>query len=203
MMEVAGFIVAHRIDAPAKWARGTSGIHAFWTVPAQPVFLRLNGCPTSPFQHSPPWYASRMSGDQRVPTARQALGVFGEQRVTKDCICPRGKRSKTLVRLPPNFKCADVICDFCGYLAQVKAMTSSVFETFPNSVLGAAWAPQKERMDAGICFPLFLVLVAPDQKRYSIFYLSADLQRPEMFEARQPLSSNARRAGLARLSVQP
>ena len=74
-------------------------------------------------------------------------------------------------------------------------MTSSVFETFPNSVLGAAWGPQKERMDAGIYFPLFLVLVAPDQKRYSIFYLSADLQRPEMFEARQPLSSNARRAG--------
>jgi hypothetical protein len=77
----------------------------------------------------------------------------------------------------------------------VKAMTSSVFETLPSRVLGAAWGPQKERMDAGIYFPLFLVLIASDRKRYSIFYLSADLQRPEMFEARRPLSQKARRAG--------
>src|SRR5437899_3340124 len=117
-----------------------------------------------------------MSEEHKGPTARQDLGAFGEQCVVRDCTCPRCKRSKTLVRLPPNFKCADVICDFCGYLAQVKATTSSVLETFPNSILGAAWVPQKERMDAGIYFPLFLVLIAPDRTRYSIFYLSADLQ---------------------------
>ena len=34
--------------------------------------------------------------------------------MVKSCSCPRCKRSDTLVRLPPNFKCADIICDFCG-----------------------------------------------------------------------------------------
>jgi hypothetical protein len=56
-----------------------------------------------------------------MATDRQALGTFGEERVTRDCSCPKCKRSKTVVRLPQNFKCADVICDFCGYLAQVKS----------------------------------------------------------------------------------
>lgn len=99
------------------------------------------------------------------------------------------------MRLPPNFKCADVICDFCGYLAQVKTASTSVIESVPKAVLGAAWGPQKERMDAAIYFPLFLVLVAPGTKNYSIFYLSADLQQPDMFQARSPLSPTARRAG--------
>ena len=136
-----------------------------------------------------------MSPDKRPPTARQATGIFGEQRVTQDCLCPRCKRRKTLVRLPPNFKCADVICDFCGYLAQVKTTTVSVIENVPKTALGAAWGPQKERMDAAIYFPLFLVLVTSDMKKYSIFYLSADLQQPDMFQARSPLSPTARRRG--------
>jgi type II restriction enzyme len=135
-----------------------------------------------------------MRSDKRTFTARQLLGAFGEKCVTKDCPCPRCKRPKTLVRLPPNFKCADVICDFCGYLAQVKAVTISVIDRIPRVVLGAAWGPQKERMDAAIYFPLYLVLVAPDQS-YSIFYLSADLQKPDMFQARKPLSASAKRAG--------
>lgn len=49
-------------------------------------------------------------------------------------------------------------------------------------------------MQAGIYFPLFLVLIAP-QNRFAIYYLSADLQTPEMFVARKPLSKTARRAG--------
>ncbi len=137
-----------------------------------------------------------MPPDKPMPTARQAMGVFGEQRVTQDCLCPRCKRPKTLVRLPPNFKCADVICDFCGYLAQVKTISSSVIGSVPKRVLGAAWGPhQKERMDAAIYFPPFLVLVALETKSCSIFYLSADVQRPDMFQARSPLSPMARRAG--------
>ena len=63
----------------------------------------------------------------------------------------------------------------------------------PKQILGAAWKPQRERMSAGIYFPLFIVLVCGTE--YSIFYLSADLQVPEMFVARKPLSSNAKRAG--------
>jgi type II restriction enzyme len=48
-------------------------------------------------------------------------------------------------------------------------------------------------MDAGIYFPLFLVLVS-DQS-FSIHYLSADLQPRSMFRERKPLSCTARRSG--------
>jgi hypothetical protein len=96
--------------------------------------------------------------------------------------------------LPGNFKCADLICDYCGYLAQVKAATSVDADILPRQILGAAWSVQKERMDAGIYFPLFIVLVQPG-KCFSIYYLSADLQVPEMFIPRKPLSEKARRAG--------
>jgi hypothetical protein len=129
-----------------------------------------------------------------MPTDRQLLGPFGEQRVVQECPCPRCKRSKSLVRLPDNFRCADVICDFCGYLAQVKAARVRTVDRIPNTVLGAAWSPQKDRMESAIYFPLFLVLVGPE-KSYSIFYLSADLQVPSMFKPRTPLSPTARRAG--------
>jgi len=129
-----------------------------------------------------------------MPTLRQELGAFGEERVAKKCACPHCKRPRTLVRLPQNFKCADVICDFCGYLAQVKTTTVRSTDAFPRQVLGAAWGPQRDRMRAAIYFPLFLVLVTQNRS-YSIHYLSADLQKPEMFKPRKPLSAAARRAG--------
>jgi hypothetical protein len=97
-------------------------------------------------------------------------------------------QEETLKRLPNNFKCADLICDFCGYLAQVKATSVRSIDVVPT-----AWGPQRDRMAAAIYFPLFLVLVAG--KQYSIFYLSADLQAPKMFKARKPLSLIAKRAG--------
>jgi hypothetical protein len=127
-------------------------------------------------------------------TKHQVLGRYGEVLVTKSCACPRCKRKSTLRRLPPNFRCADAICDFCGFLAQVKATNCIDENKIPRTVLGAAWSVQKERMDAGIYFPLFLVLVSPTRKR-AIYYLSADLQKPGMFKPRKPLSSKARRAG--------
>ncbi len=130
-----------------------------------------------------------------MATVKQKLGEFGEQIVAKKCACPRCKRHSTLKRLRANFKCADLICDFCGFLAQVKASTSLDVETLPETVLGAAWGPQKARMDAAIYFPLYLVLATADLKRYSIHYLSADLQPPELFLERAPLSAKARRAG--------
>jgi type II restriction enzyme len=130
-----------------------------------------------------------------VATKRQALGVFGEERVTKDCSCPKCKRPRTLVRLPSNFRCADIICDFCGYLAQVKAATVTSVEKIPRYILGAAWQPQFERMQAGIYFPLFLVLTTSEKAHYAIYYLSADLQNPAIFKPRSPLSATARRAG--------
>ncbi len=116
--------------------------------------------------------------------------------MVRECSCPRCKRPpKTLVRLPPNFKCADVICDFCGYLGQVKASTVRDIDQLPKTVLGAAWGPQQERMSSGIYFPLFLVLATKDMAAHAIYYLAADLQRAEMFVPRKPLSETARRAG--------
>ena len=126
-------------------------------------------------------------------TAKQQLGDFGEELIRKKFNCPKCKRAKTLKKLPPNFKCADLICDFCGYLAQVKTHNVKDINTFPKMILGAAWGPQKERMDAGIYFPLYVVLKC--EKKYSVFYLSSDLQTEEMFIKRKPLSSNAKRAG--------
>ena len=130
-----------------------------------------------------------------MATPKQELGELGERLVVQTCPCPKCKQRRTLKRLTTNFKCADVICDFCGYLAQVKASTSKDGKTPPKRLLGAAWGPQRQRMDAGIYFPLFLVLVTPKQDFFSIHYLSADLQSEELFEARKPLSVHARRAG--------
>lgn len=132
---------------------------------------------------------------RRMATANQELGELGERLVVQHCACPRCKQRRTLKRLATNFKCADVICDFCGYLAQVKAHSSKDGRTPPKRLLGAAWGPQKKRMDAGIYFPLFLVLVTPKQDRFSIHYLSADLQYEGLFQPREPLGVNARRAG--------
>lgn len=128
-----------------------------------------------------------------MATAKQQLGEWGEQLVAKTCDCPKCKRSKTLKRLPPNFKCADLICDFCGYLAQVKAMSVTTVWPLPKQVLGAAWGPQKERMDAAIYFPLFLVLKAASSN--AIYYLPTDFQSPALFSARKPLSEKAKRKG--------
>tara|TARA_B100000242_G_C42866416_1_gene402167 strand:+ start:102 stop:545 length:444 start_codon:yes stop_codon:yes gene_type:complete len=126
-------------------------------------------------------------------TNKQLLGDFGENLIIKKFNCPKCKRIKSLKKLPQNFKCADIICDFCGYLAQVKTKTVSDIEKFPSKVLGAAWGPQKERMDAGIYFPLFVVL--KNGRNHSVFYLSSDLQTEVMFIKRKPLSKNAKRAG--------
>lgn len=81
-------------------------------------------------------------------TTRQSLGRLGETLVATRCACPKCKRLRTLRRLPPNFKCADVICDFCGYLAQVKTATAADVKKVPASLLGAAWKPQYDRMQA-------------------------------------------------------
>jgi type II restriction enzyme len=128
-----------------------------------------------------------------MATAKQELGAWGEKLVAAKCTCPKCKRPKTLKLLPPNFKCADLICDFCGFLAQVKAMTVSAVSPLPKLVPGAAWRPQKERMDSGIYFPLFLALKAPAAQ--AVYYLPVDFQSPALFSIRNPLSASARRAG--------
>lgn len=54
----------------------------------------------------------------------QAQTWGGERLLVKEAACPECERTKILKRLPANFRCAAVICEFCGYLAQVKASTS-------------------------------------------------------------------------------
>lgn len=65
----------------------------------------------------------------------------------------------------------------------------------PDTIMGAAWSPQKERMDAAIYFPLYIVALAKEGKARAIYYLSADLQESHIFEPRKALSNIARRAG--------
>ena len=117
--------------------------------------------------------------------------------VAKLVRCPGCKKSERTFRLlPNNFKCADVVCDFCGYLAQVKtkSVSGAVPMDCPRQFPGAAWGPQHERMAAGIYFSLYLV-VEGDNGKMGIWFLPRDLQTPEMFIARKPLSDSAKRAG--------
>jgi type II restriction enzyme len=127
-------------------------------------------------------------------TSHQELGEYGETVVVR-LPCPKCKRASTLRRLPVNFRCADIICDFCGYLAQVKTTRRADVGTLPPTLMGAAWGPQHDRMEAGIYFPLFIVIVNLDRSAHAVYYLPADLQQPEMFQQRKPLRATARRAG--------
>jgi hypothetical protein len=54
--------------------------------------------------------------------------------------------------------------------------------------------PQRERMDAGAYFSLYVVLVN-DSGRVEIYFLPRDLQTRDTFVARKPLNLTARRAG--------
>lgn len=129
-----------------------------------------------------------------MPSREQVIGDRGVSLVTRYCGCLRCKKPKGTLRvLPPNFKCADIICDFCGYLAQVKTKSVDNVEILTARVAGAAWEPQRERMDAGIFFPLFLVQMSG--RKHAVYYLAADLQSRDIFIPRRPLTSNARRAG--------
>ncbi len=129
-----------------------------------------------------------------MATDKQIMGEIGEELIIKNCHCPKCKKAATLKRLPTNFKCADIICDFCGYLAQVKTINNLEIEKLPKKVLGAAWGVQKDRIESCIYIPLFIVLFA-SKTRFAIYYLSADLQSPELFVPRNPLSENAKRHG--------
>ena len=132
-----------------------------------------------------------------MATKLQVLGDKGEEFVRSKVDCPRCKKSgKSLRILPRNFRCANLICDFCGYLAQVKTTTLEDPNKLPKLILGAAWEPQRERMEAGIYFPLFIVVTSGKSKSTPhIYYLPADFQTAEMFVPRAPLSSKAKRAG--------
>lgn len=126
-------------------------------------------------------------------TSKQLLGDFGEMLVVKKASCPQCNKPRTLKKLPTNFKCADIICDFCGVLAQVKTCTVVDVDVPPRTLLGAAWGPQKERLRKGIVFDLYIVL--KNERRSAIYFLSKKNQTHKLFTPRKPLSETARRAG--------
>jgi hypothetical protein len=134
----------------------------------------------------------------RMPTNRQDLGAKGERAVAEHVACPRCNRLRHLSRLPPNFQCADLICRFCGFLAQVKATTLPDGSTdLPKRVLGAAWGPQHEQIIAGIYHGLYIAGFSTKGRLASIDYVPSHILRncPEVFEPRNPLSLTAKRAG--------
>lgn len=128
-----------------------------------------------------------------MATKRQLLGEYGEKLVVRKCTCPKCKREKTLRRLPKNFKSSDIICNFCGFLAQVTTTSVKDVSVIPDKILGAAWGPQEERMNSSIYFPLYIVLRS--EKKQAIYYLAVDFQERKMFFPRNPLSGDAKRAG--------
>jgi hypothetical protein len=134
-----------------------------------------------------------------VPTTKQELGDRGEKAVAKHVPCPRCNRPKHLVKLTQNFPCADVICKFCGFLAQVKATRIKEGDTGPPSrIPGAAWGPQQDRIIAGVYHDLFIASFSPKGRLMRIDHVPGHILQvtPEVFEPRKnPLSPTAKRAG--------
>ena len=132
-----------------------------------------------------------------MPTSRQELGAAGEAAITRHIACPRCNRPRHLSKLPTNFQCADVICKFCGFLAQVKSTTLSDDGELPKKILGAAWGPQHEQITAGIFQSLFIVGFSSRRRLKRIDYVPSHILQsaPEVFEPRAPLRETARRAG--------
>jgi type II restriction enzyme len=133
-----------------------------------------------------------------MATARQQLGAKGEKSIRDHVPCPRCNRPRHLTPLQRNFQCADLICKFCGYLAQVKAVTlRGDSHELPSRILGAAWGPQHEQIMAGIYHGLFIACFSEAGKLVRIDYIPAHILQtcPAIFEPRKPLSASARRAG--------
>jgi Dam-replacing family. len=133
-----------------------------------------------------------------MPTSKQELAERGEKAVAKHVPCPRCNQARHLRRLPPNFECADAICKFCGYLAQVKATNVKGLDApRPLKLPSSAWEPQRKQIMAGIYHDLFIVGVTPAKRITWIDRVPAHIlaAAPEVFQPRTPLSPTAKRAG--------
>lgn len=131
-----------------------------------------------------------------MPTTKQQLGKLGETAVCQHVGCPRCGRERQLRPLPVNFECVDVICKFCGFLAQVKATTGGSTDGPPPTVPGGAWGAQHQRVIAGIFHPLY-VATFTGRSLLRIDYIPAHMlgAYPSVYRPRTRLSESARRAG--------
>lgn len=133
-----------------------------------------------------------------MATDNQLMGEKGEKAVCSLVPCPRCNKPNHLTRLPTNFQCADVICKFCGFLAQVKSTKLKNGSTdLPDKILGAAWGPQQEQILSDIYHGLFIVCYDEQLKLIRMDFIPAHILKvtPDIFEPRKPLSENAKRAG--------
>jgi hypothetical protein len=89
-----------------------------------------------------------------------------------------------------------VICKFCGFLAQVKATTSSRGK-MPKRALGGSWKPQHEQILSDIFHSLFVVPMSKNLQVEAIYYIPSHVLRatPSVYEPRAPLGEHAQRAG--------
>lgn len=132
-----------------------------------------------------------------MATDKQKLGEYGEKLVCKLCSCPQCKRSGMFKRLPNNFKCLDLICEFCTNVVQVKTSNQPNISKIPSSVPGGGWKWQEERLNSSWYTSLFLVVVnKKDKTNFAIYFLSKEVQRREMYVKRlKPLAPGTRREG--------
>ncbi|MEX2242364.1 MAG: DpnI domain-containing protein [Fimbriimonadaceae bacterium] len=129
-----------------------------------------------------------------IPTPRALTGRRGEAAVTRLVACPRCSRPRHLRPLEAGFQCADVICKFCGFLAQVKATMVSP-DRRPSRLLGGSWARQHEQILADIFQALFIVTLAQNGKPIAIYYVPSHILRahPAVYRPRNALAATARR----------
>ncbi len=134
-----------------------------------------------------------------MATSKQQLGDRGEKAVCKRAACPECGRVGQLRQLKNNFECVDVICKFCGCLGQVKSVRLKAgSDQFPPAILGAAWGPQSERINAEVFHGLYLVGYRPNGKTLvRIDYVPPAIlsANREVFQPRKPLGPKAKRSG--------
>ena len=139
-----------------------------------------------------------------MSTTRQQLGDRGELEVSRRALCPGCGGAKRLKPLSQNFECADLICKFCGFLAQVKATTlAAEAEGFPSRIQGAGWRPKRDQIRAGIYHGLFLVGYSPKGKLVRIEYIPPHILQatPNLYVPRV-IGPGAKRAGHAMFDYQ-
>jgi type II restriction enzyme len=106
---------------------------------------------------------------------RSQTGRLGEEAVVRHVACPQcGKRKLTRL-VEPGFPCVDIICKFCGFLAQVKSTTATLSDR-PTRALGANWAPQKEQILRDIFHALYVVSIVEGEAE-RIWYIPAHMLR--------------------------
>ena len=118
------FLKAEHNTALNRWSDVRINVHGRLDVAVSQTFLNHYRCDP----------ALQEVGCVRV--AQTFEGYPGENIVARKVSCPSCKaKTRTFCLLPRNFKCADLIRDFCGYLAQVKSVTVSDVKALPKQFL--------------------------------------------------------------------